>query len=131
MSPQQKSPNIISRSNAGHYKWGKNCDAWHLLSTRRLSVIEERVPPGDEEAPHYHRYATQLFYLLQGQIRFTHATEVFDMQPGEAVHVLPGVLHKLENLGDEDAVLLVVSSPESHSDRYEPHKRGAQPAGPK
>lgn len=118
----------INRDNAEHYKWGKNCDAWHLLSTRRLSVIEELMPPGAAEEPHYHRYATQLFYLLEGRIRFTLATETTEMTPGEAVHVLPGVVHKLENIGDSDAVLLVVSSPESHSDRYEAHQRRAKSA---
>lgn len=109
---------VINRKNSDHYKWGNNCDAWHLLQTRRLSVIEERIPPGDSEEPHYHRYATQLFYLLEGRIRFTHATENYQMQPGDAVHVVPGVVHSVENIGDSDAVLLVVSSPESHSDRY-------------
>lgn len=114
---------IINRNNADHYKWGKECDAWHLLSTRRLSVIEERVPPGDSETPHYHRYATQLFYLLEGKVSFSLATDTFEMKPGESVHVMPGVIHKLENIGDGDAVVLVVSSPESHSDRYEAHQR--------
>ncbi len=117
---------VIKRANAEHYKWGKNCDAWHLLSTRRLSVIEERVPPGDAETPHYHRYATQLFYLLEGKVSFTLGPDTFDMVPGESVHVMPGVVHKLENLGEHDAVLLVISSPESHSDRYQAHQRGGE-----
>lgn len=114
---------VINRDNAEHYKWGKNCDAWHMLRTRRLSIVEERVPPGDSETPHYHRYATQLFYLLQGRVRFSLATETVNMSPGDSVHVMPGVVHQLENTGDTDAVLLVVSSPESHSDRFEAHQR--------
>lgn len=114
---------VINRDNVEHYKWGKNCDAWHLLRTRRLSIVEERVPPGDSETPHYHRYATQLFYLLQGRVRFSLATETVNMSPGDSVHVMPGVVHQLENTGDTDAVLLVVSSPESHSDRFEAHQR--------
>jgi len=117
---------IINRDNAEHYKWGENCDAWHLLRTRRLSGVEERVPPGDSETPHYHRYATQLFYLLQGKVNFTLATDSFVMRPGESVHVMPGVVHQLENIGDDDAVLLVVSSPESHSDRFEAHQRRSE-----
>lgn len=117
---------IINRDNAEHYTWGSNCDAWHLLQTRRLSVIEERVPPGGVETPHYHRYATQLFYLLAGQVRFKHATDTLNLKPGDAVHVLPGVVHSLENTGDGDAVLLVISNPESHSDRYEARDRDAR-----
>ncbi len=114
---------IVNRDNAEHYTWGSNCDAWHLLQTRRLSVIEERVPPGSSESPHYHRYATQLFYLLAGNVRFRHATETLELGPGDAVHVPPGVVHSLENTGSSEAVLLVVSNPESHSDRYEARGR--------
>ena len=110
---------VINRKNAEHYQWGVNCDAWHLLKTRRMSVVEERVPPGGVEKAHYHRYSTQLFYLLEGQVRFTLGAETLDLQRGDAVHVMPGIIHKLENTGDADAVLLVMSNPESHSDRYE------------
>lgn len=116
---------IINRGNAEHYCWGENSEAWHLLRTRRLSVIEERIPPGDSETPHYHRYATQLFYLLAGEVRFKHATETLQLRPGDTVHVMPGVVHSLENTGTDDAVLLVVSNPESHSDRFEARDRGA------
>lgn len=112
---------IINRKNADHYKWGDNCDAWHLLKTRRISVVEERVPPGGVEQPHYHRYSTQLFYLLEGQVRFTLGAEVLDLTAGDAVHVPPGVIHQLENTGKLNALLLVTSSPESHSDRYDTH----------
>lgn len=114
---------VINRKNAEHYKWGDNCDAWHLLKTRRLSVVEERVPAGQAEKPHYHRYSTQLFYLLEGRVRFTLGADKLDLGPGDAVHVMPGAIHQLENTGDTDAVLVVVSSPESHSDRYEAPSR--------
>ncbi len=114
---------VINRKNAEHYKWGKGCDAWHLLKSRRLSVVEERVPAGESEKPHYHRYSTQLFYLLEGQVRFSLGAEVLDLKPGDSVRVKPGVIHLLENPGESDAVLLVISNPESHSDRYEAHPK--------
>ncbi|MBT8062610.1 MAG: cupin domain-containing protein [Gammaproteobacteria bacterium] len=121
---------IINRKNAEHYRWGGNCDAWHLLKTRRMSVVEERVPRGGAEKAHYHRYSTQLFYLLAGSVRFSLGAEILNLQPGDAVHVSPGVIHMLENTGDTDAVLLVMSNPESHSDRYDVHPKPAPPASP-
>jgi hypothetical protein len=37
---------IKSTENAENYKWGNNCDGWHLLKSDSLSVIQERMPAG-------------------------------------------------------------------------------------
>jgi hypothetical protein len=34
----------ISKQNAEHYIWGDNCDGWHLVNNKDLSVIHERMP---------------------------------------------------------------------------------------
>ena len=44
-----------------HYNWGNKCDAWKLLTTDQLSVIEERMPAGTEEMLHLHQKAQQFF----------------------------------------------------------------------
>ena len=58
--------NIVNTSNVDHYKWGKDCDGWHLLRSQGLSVIEERVPPGEKEERHCHTESQQFFYILSG-----------------------------------------------------------------
>ena len=40
---------IISTKSAEHYKWGADCDGWHLVKTADLSVSEERMPAGTSE----------------------------------------------------------------------------------
>ena len=40
---------VIKPDHSKHYKWGNDCDGWHLLNTASLSVIKERVPKGGEE----------------------------------------------------------------------------------
>jgi len=57
---------MIDRHTAEHYQWGDGCDGWHLVRTPSLSVIEERMPPGTQATRHYHRAATQFFYVLEG-----------------------------------------------------------------
>ena len=47
-------PDSVSRENAEHYRWGVDCDGWHLVKDRQLSVIEEFMPPGAAEVRHYH-----------------------------------------------------------------------------
>jgi hypothetical protein len=48
-----------STVDAEHYVWGSVCDGWRLLNEADLSVIQERVPPGQGEVRHFHRTDTE------------------------------------------------------------------------
>jgi len=60
-------PGAVSRVNAEHYRWGHDCDAWHLVKDQQFTVIEELIPPGAAEVRHYHKKAQQFFYILSGE----------------------------------------------------------------
>ena len=53
---------VVSKNNTD-YKWGISSDGWHLLKTEDLSIIQERVPPGEFEVKHYHKKSKQFFYI--------------------------------------------------------------------
>jgi hypothetical protein len=53
----------VDAATAEHYVWGNGCDGWHLLKTEGLSVIKERVPPGESERAHLHTKARQFFFI--------------------------------------------------------------------
>ena len=57
----------VSRDNAEHYRWGDDCDGWHLVKDKQLSVIEEFMPPGAAEVRHHHERSQQFFYILIGE----------------------------------------------------------------
>jgi mannose-6-phosphate isomerase-like protein (cupin superfamily) len=57
----------ISIANTEHYHWGDRCQAWFLLKSSSLTVLEEEMPPGASESLHFHRQARQLFYILEGK----------------------------------------------------------------
>jgi mannose-6-phosphate isomerase-like protein (cupin superfamily) len=54
----------ISKENAEHYKWGDNCDGWHLVKNQDISVIHERMLPNTREIRHYHQKLRQFFFVL-------------------------------------------------------------------
>lgn len=56
----------ISKQNAEHYIWGNNCDGWHLVKNKDLSVIHERMSANTFEVRHYHHHVQQLFFVLSG-----------------------------------------------------------------
>jgi len=108
---------ITSTKNAEHYKWGNDCDGWHLLKSDSLSVIQERMPPQTGEQLHYHERAQQVFYILSGTATFEVEGELKTVNPGESIHIKPATKHRIFNNGNEDLHFLVVSEPKSHGDR--------------
>lgn len=107
----------ISRVTAEHYSWGQNCDAWHLVKDAALSVIEEEMPPGSSEVLHSHRSAQQFFFVLSGQVIMQVEHEEVRLRPGEGLHILSRVRHRISNRSGEMARFLVISQPPSHGDR--------------
>jgi len=108
---------MINKDNAEHYRWGGNCDGWHLLKSDHLSVIQERMPPGGKEVMHYHETSHQFFYVLRGCMTMVLADGPVRLQAGDGLSIAPGTPHQASNTDDTDVEFLVVSSPRSHGDR--------------
>ena len=111
----------MNREAAKHYRWGgpegTSCDGWHLVNSPELSVIEERMPPGTEEARHRHQRARQFFYVLAGELVLEVEGYSQSLRAGDGLEIAPGVWHQAKNRGAEDTRFLVVSQPRSHGDR--------------
>ena len=99
------------------YKWGDNCQGWHLLQSEDLSIIQEKMPPNTSEMPHYHEYAQQLFYIISGIASFIIDQEEIEAKTGESVHIPPKTIHQINNLQSVDLHFLVISQPKAHGDR--------------
>jgi len=110
-------PVPTSRKNAPHYVWGDNCDGWHLLQDAKLSVIEERMPPGASEVRHLHRNAQQFFFILSGQATMEASGERIVLLAGQGLAIPPGTPHQFRNHSEEPVTFLVISQPRSHGDR--------------
>ncbi len=106
-----------NKETSEHYTWGHNCDGWHLLKTDTLSIIQERMPSGTEEASHFHHKAQQFFYILSGLATFEIEGKVIELNPNEGLHVAPNQKHKIKNNHKSDLNFLVISEPKSHGDR--------------
>lgn len=108
---------IKSTENAEHYKWGKDCDGWHLLRSDTLSVIQEKMPPGTSEQLHFHEKAQQVFYILSGTATFEVAQNLVIVSAGQSLTIPKGSIHCISNNGEMDLHFLVISEPKSHGDR--------------
>ena len=108
---------VISHESAEHYTWGNKCDGWHLVKSKHLSVIQERVPPGVFEVRHFHRKAEQFFFILAGIATIEVEGEIYIIKPLTGIHISAGKAHQLSNQQDTELVFTVTSTPPSHGDR--------------
>lgn len=111
-------PVPVSRVNAQHYRWGHECDAWHLVKDPAFTVIEELMPPGAAEVRHYHKKAQQFFYILSGEAIMDVDGEPTLLQAGTGLRIMPGVRHQIRNPSSSPLRLLVISQPPSHGDKH-------------
>jgi len=118
---------VISTANAEHYTWasagatngGNNTpsDAWFLVRTPTLHIIEERMPAGASETPHHHTHARQFFYVLTGELTLIVESQTHTLSPHQGLEVPPGEIHQAVNRGPAPVRFLVTNNPPSHNDR--------------
>ncbi len=108
---------VVSIENGPHYIWGDNCDGWHLARSERLSVIQERVPPGSSEQRHLHSKSEQFFFVLAGIATLEVNGVIHTLNPNQGFQVPTGTPHTLSNQNEVDLEFLVISTPPSHGDR--------------
>jgi mannose-6-phosphate isomerase-like protein (cupin superfamily) len=107
----------VSAHTAEHYTWGNNCDAWYLVRTPTLHIIEELMPPGAAETAHHHTHARQFFYVLAGELTLIVSDEPHTLQAHEGLEIAPGEIHQAINRNSAAVRFLVTSNPPSHGDR--------------
>ncbi|MFZ1140281.1 MAG: cupin domain-containing protein [Candidatus Sulfotelmatobacter sp.] len=112
-------PGSVSRENAEHYRWGVDCDGWHLVKDAQLSVIEEFMPPGAAEVRHHHERSQQFFYILTGEILMEINGENMLIPAGSGVRIQPGTRHQIRNPSSSPVRFLVISQPPSQGDRID------------
>jgi mannose-6-phosphate isomerase-like protein (cupin superfamily) len=110
---------VISVANAEHYTWGDGCDAWYLVRTPELRIIEEQMPPGASETAHHHVRARQFFFVLAGELTLVVDQRPHILRAHEGLEIAPGEVHQAINRSAAPVRFLVTSQPPSHGDRVD------------
>jgi mannose-6-phosphate isomerase-like protein (cupin superfamily) len=113
----EQHPAPVSAQSAEHYRWGQQCDGWHLVKHERLSVIQERMPPGATEVRHRHARAMQFFYVLSGALKIEVEGVTYVLDATHGLEVTAGAAHQVMTPGPAAADFLVVSQPRTAGDR--------------
>lgn len=88
---------------------------------RRMAIKRLVLAPGAIREPHWHANADELAYCLSGELLVSvlDTADVFGrftISAGEMFHIATGSLHTIENVGDNDAELIILFSNERPED---------------
>jgi mannose-6-phosphate isomerase-like protein (cupin superfamily) len=82
-----------------------------LARTPRALLDLYCVGPGQAQSVHSHEDQDKIYYVLEGEGRFTLGTAQERLAPGEALVAPAGVAHGLVNEGPTPLLVLVVVTP--------------------
>jgi len=108
---------VKSPLNSENIKWGNNCDAWTLLESESLVVIQKRMPPQTTEDTHFHSKAQQVFYIVEGIATVKIEENLITVKAGESIHIPNLTIHSIVNRSNEYMSFLVISEPSAINDR--------------
>lgn len=113
---------IKDKDNSEHYYWGRNCQGWRLIDENDFAVIEEEMPPHTYEKLHFHKYAKQLFYIIDGIAEFEVTDKKYKVYANQSFYIKPGLKHRIYNNTNKPLKFIVISQPSVKNDRFEQDK---------
>lgn len=88
-------------------------------SAGTTTAFVARIAPGAQTPPpHLHESWDETVYITEGVVTYTVEGVKQEISKGEALCVRRGQVHKFDNLSDEDAWMLVVSTPGLFGEDY-------------
>jgi mannose-6-phosphate isomerase-like protein (cupin superfamily) len=112
--------NVVDKNTAAHGIWGNHCDSWVLADSDNLSVKQEHMPPGTKEKLHFHNFASQFFFILNGMATFYINDKKNIVSQQQGIMIEPQKQHFIANETEAGLNFIVISQPSTSNDRVVP-----------
>ena len=101
-----------AKHDAKHEDWGSL--SWKASldvgNAQDLTVGRVVIKKGKSNPRHRHPTTEEALYLTRGKLRHSVGDATYELEAGDTLVIAPGILHHAENLGSEDADMIVVYS---------------------
>jgi len=81
-----------------------------LYEEERLKVKRFLVRPGKRMSLQRHRHRAEHWHLVRGEALVTLDGEGIRMEAGQSLDIPQGAVHRIENVGEEDVVVIEVQT---------------------
>jgi mannose-6-phosphate isomerase-like protein (cupin superfamily) len=77
----------------------------------RMSLAEATIKEGCTTILHLQATSQEIYHILSGRGMMTLGQEIFDVESGDSILIMPGTTHRIENTGDQPLKLLCCCVP--------------------
>ena len=100
-------------TEAADFDWGKLF--WYasgkLGNSKHMTIGKCVIGPGAENPGHHHPNCEEVLHVLSGRIaHYMGGSDPVEMGPGDTITLPANLSHRAENIGEEDAVLMIAFS---------------------
>ncbi|WP_191057492.1 phosphomannose isomerase type II C-terminal cupin domain [Geminicoccus harenae] len=93
------------RGESDERPWGR----WEVLDTGATHAVKRiTVKPGAKLSLQRHKHRAEHWVVGQGKVRVTRDEDSLVLIAGQAVYLPLGCVHRMENIGDVDLVIIEV-----------------------
>jgi quercetin dioxygenase-like cupin family protein len=96
-------PSVEPAGEWGSAVWLANKD----LTGSSLSVLRLLLHPRHSGRKHRHADADEVICLTRGQVRVHSGDEAQGLHPGDSLSIPAGLVHRIENVGSDDAEMTI------------------------
>ena len=93
-------PRYLAPGEGKNYEWGQDHIFVKLSSAETgglATVIEDNLKPGFKLGRHLHRKHTEIFYILDGEVKFTIGDKFYTATAGAVIYLPPGTPHAVKS----------------------------------
>ena len=112
-SGSQMRPYALKAGEGWTYRFGIDftVKASEVQEGSSVAFLEYVTRKGEEPPDHTHLTEAEIFYVLEGAVRFRCGGQTFDLEQGGFIFLPPGIEHGYTIESDDPVWLLVVTAP--------------------
>ncbi|HEX4005454.1 MAG TPA: cupin domain-containing protein [Acidobacteriaceae bacterium] len=101
----------VMNQKSSQRPWGfQTWMANRAVSKSSLALARMILAPGQSGESHRHPNADEVLYLIKGRIAVRAGSETFQLEAADALTIPGALAHQIENVGDEDAEMVLAYS---------------------
>jgi len=88
---------VVEAGTGWSHTWGLDTTVVKLRADETagwFTLVEDTPQPGWSLAAHRHEFHAELFYVLEGSIRFVISGDTVDATPNTTVYIPPSIVHE-------------------------------------
>lgn len=106
-NPARPQDNELEEHDWGRLVW---LVSGRLGTSTTMTVGRCYIAPGRENPRHFHPNCDEVLHVLQGTIEHSLDAETVPMSAGDTISIPRGTVHNARNVGDDEAIFVIVFS---------------------